>query len=183
MRLLILPGWQNSGPEHWQSLWQASMADAQRVEQADWDDPQCRDWVANLSAAVNASKDDVILVAHSLGCALTAWWVALGMPGVLVPDKVIGALLVAPPDVERPDMPTPSFAPMPTTRLPFASIVLASDNDPWCELPRAQAWAQAWGAEFHCLGALGHINTATGLGRWTAGQDWLSELKSRTGPR
>jgi predicted alpha/beta hydrolase family esterase len=33
--VLILPGWQNSGPDHWQSRWEA-LYGYQRVQQHDW---------------------------------------------------------------------------------------------------------------------------------------------------
>ncbi|MBI3286217.1 MAG: alpha/beta hydrolase [Burkholderiales bacterium] len=176
MKILILPGIDNSGPAHWQSLWEASLPNAERVQQRDWAQPQREDWVAALSAAVNASQQEVVLVAHSLGCALVAWWVALDMPGVHDKQRVKAALLVAPPDVERREFPAASFAPMPLTRLPFASKIVASENDIWCEMPRAQAWAQAWGGEFHHLGARGHINGESGLGAWQQGRHWLNEL-------
>ena len=35
-RILIVPGWRNSGPGHWQTLWAAQLPGAQRVEQDDW---------------------------------------------------------------------------------------------------------------------------------------------------
>lgn len=176
MKILILPGIDNSDPTHWQSLWEASLPNAARVPQRDWAQPQRADWVATLSDAVNASREPVALVAHSLGCALVAWWAAQGMPGVQDKSRVRAALLVAPPDVERENFPAPSFAPMPVQRLPFPSKIIASENDIWCDLPRAQAWAHAWGGEFHQLGACGHINGESGLGVWEQGQHWLNEL-------
>lgn len=176
MKILILPGLNNSGPAHWQSLWEHSQPDTVRVQQREWDQPEREEWVASLSAAVNACQEEVVLVAHSLGCALVAWWAAAGMPGVQDPSRVRAALLVAPPDVGRVGFPAPGFAPMPTQRLPFASKLVASSDDPWCQLERAQAWAQVWGSEFHHLGACGHINGASGLGAWEQGQYWLAEL-------
>ena len=68
------------------------------------------------------------------------------------------------------------FAPMPQTLLPFKTIVAASSDDPWCALPRAQAWASAWGAHFHDVGPRGHINAESGLGDWMQGRDWLFGL-------
>ena len=48
-------------------------------------------------------------------------------------------------------------------RLPFKSILLGSQNDPFCSLARAQAFASAWGAEFIDYGVVGHINGEFGL--------------------
>jgi predicted alpha/beta hydrolase family esterase len=37
-------------------------------------------------------------------------------------------------------------------------------------------FAEAWGAEYHVIGAKGHINADSGLGDWPEGQAWLDEL-------
>jgi predicted alpha/beta hydrolase family esterase len=76
MKIFLLPGLYNSGPGHWQSLWETSLPDVERVQQTNWEQPDRDLWVQTLSAAINACDDDIVLVAHSLGCALTAWWVA-----------------------------------------------------------------------------------------------------------
>ena len=71
--ILLLPGWQNSGPAHWQSRWEALYGD-QRVEQHDWMRPLRGDWVARLEDVLLSQSGPCILVAHSLGCILTAAW-------------------------------------------------------------------------------------------------------------
>ncbi|MES2105690.1 MAG: alpha/beta hydrolase [Pseudomonadota bacterium] len=174
--ILLLPGLYNSGPGHWQSIWEQTLPNAVRVQQRSWDQPDRDDWVAGLAAAISAVDGPVVLAAHSLGCALTAWWVKQGMPGAGSADRVSGALLVAPPDVERADFPAPSFAPMPGMRFPFTCQVIASSNDPWCDMAVAEQWASRWDAGFHRLGAKGHINGDSGLGAWQQGQDWLQQL-------
>lgn len=176
MNILILPGLYNSDEAHWQSIWEKNLPNAQRVQQANWEIPERDAWVSTLSAAVNDSKEDVILVAHSLGCALTAWWVALDMPGVFDKHKVKAALLVAPPDVNRSDFPAPSFSPMPVSTFPFPGTVIASGNDPWCDLDVARVWATSWNTDFHHIGAKGHINGDSGLLDWKQGQYWLMQL-------
>ncbi|MGB6055958.1 MAG: alpha/beta hydrolase, partial [Burkholderiaceae bacterium] len=92
--------------------------------------------------------------------------------------RVRGALLVAPPDVERATAPAPvrDFNPMPAALLPFPSIVVASSDDPWCQLERARTWAGQWGAQWHDIGACGHINADSGLGDWPEGRRWLRQL-------
>ncbi|HJV86685.1 MAG TPA: alpha/beta hydrolase [Noviherbaspirillum sp.] len=178
-KLLILPGLYNSDAGHWQSRWEALLPNACRVQQRDWNTPQQTDWTATLDAAIHSSDGPVILVAHSLGCALTAWWVKTSR-GQAHASKVRGALLVAPPDVERADFPdfVTGFAPMPRSEMPFRTIVAASSDDPWCALPKAQSWAQDWGAQFHDIGPRGHINAESGLGTWEQGRRWLDELQS-----
>jgi len=174
---LILPGLYNSGEGHWQTLWEATLPGARRVQQRNWDKPDRGDWVTTLDAEIAAESRPVLLVAHSLGCSLTAWWVAehRNAPHAM---KVKGALLVAPPDVERAAFRefATGFAPMPRIALPFRSTVVASTDDPWCALPRARSWAVDWQAQFNEIGPLGHINGDSGLGDWPRGRHWLHEL-------
>ena len=65
--LLIIPGLGGSGPDHWQSRWQAKLPNAVRVEQADWDRPVAEDWEARIAEAVAACGRPVVAIAHSLG--------------------------------------------------------------------------------------------------------------------
>jgi predicted alpha/beta hydrolase family esterase len=178
--ILILPGLHNSGEGHWQTLWENRLPNARRVQQRDWDNPDRDEWVAALDAAIQATDGPVVLAAHSLGCALTAWWTTARCKAPYA-AKVKGALLVAPPDVERADFPkfASGFAPMPRDPMPFSSIVAASSDDQWCALPYAKSWANDWGAQFHDVGARGHINSESGLGIWPQGQLWLAELAMR----
>ena len=175
--VLVLPGWQSSGPEHWQSRWEARHA-YQRVEQHDWLRPQRGDWMARLEDVVLAADGPVLLVAHSLGCILTAAWAAHSRNTA----RVQGALLVAPGDPEGEDLQhvLPSWSPVPRQRLPFAARLVGSRNDPYCTFERAQGFAADWGARFTDLGEAGHINADSGLGDWAQGHAWLDELKKDT---
>jgi predicted alpha/beta hydrolase family esterase len=170
--VLILPGWRNSGPDHWQSLWQRAHGYT-RVEQHNWDFPLRGDWMMQLEEAV-LSNPNAVLVAHSLGCVLVAAWAAHSMNA----RKVKGALLVAPADVERPEMQhmLHSWSPITRTRLPFPSIVAASRNDTHCSLLRASGLAQVWGARLVDCGMSGHINADSRLGDWPEGFALLQEL-------
>ena len=176
--VLIIPGLGGSGPEHWQSLWQARLPDARRVEQADWDKPDRAGWMAQLDTAVAQSKQPPVLVAHSLSCALVACWTAAHK------RPVHGALLVAPADVES-DTHTPPeahvFRPLPMAPLTFPTIMAASSDDPYVAFRRALEMAKAWGAELVDIGEAGHINTGAGYGEWPEGERILARLMDRTG--
>ncbi len=169
MCVLLLPGWQNSGPGHWQTRWEA-LHGFERVQQADWDWPRRGDWMAQLEEAVLARPADgppLLLAAHSLGCHLVAAWAAHTQHA----HRVQGALLVAPPDTERPDMP-PQLAgwrQVVRQRLPFAAQAVVSSDDPYCTPERAHALAADWGAPVLELPAAGHINASSGLGDWAPG--------------
>ena len=174
-RVLILPGWQNSGPAHWQSRWEA-LHGFQRVQQADWERPLRGDWMVQLEEAVIADPRPALLVAHSLGCQLVAAWAAHSR---LTP-RIAGALLVAPPDTAHPDTP-PQLAgwrAIVRQRLPFPARVVYSSNDPFCSADRAQRMTVDWGAPALGLGAAGHINADSGLGDWPAGLALLQSLGS-----
>ncbi|MDB5998975.1 MAG: alpha/beta hydrolase [Rhizobacter sp.] len=173
MRLLTLPGWQNSGPSHWQTRWEALLG-AQRVEQADWLWPRRGDWMARLDEVLLQSGEPAVLIAHSLGCQLVAAWAAHSGHT----ERVHGALLVAPPDVERDDMPPNLFnwRPMVRARLPFPSIAVISGNDPYGASERMQPVAQGWGSQVVEIGPYGHINGDSGLRDWPDGQALLHSL-------
>jgi predicted alpha/beta hydrolase family esterase len=174
--VLIVPGLGNSGPGHWQSLWEQSRRDCQRVELGMWDKPHRNTWVNKLNLAIRAAERPVILVAHSLGCLAVAWWAQLEQPAA--GDKVAGALLVAPPEVDffPLDERLESFAPTPSAPLPFPSILVASHNDPYIGFRTARRLATAWGSRFADAGKIGHVNANSGIGDWPFGQFLLDQL-------
>lgn len=175
--VLILPGWQNSGPEHWQSRWEAAHG-YRRVDQHDWMTPQRGDWMARLEDVVLAADGPVVFVAHSLGCILAAAWAAHSRNTA----RVQGALLVAPGDPEPEALRSalPSWSPVVRQRLPFPATLVGSRDDPYCRFERAQGFAADWGARFIDLGNAGHINADSGLGDWPQGHAWLAELTKDT---
>ncbi|MGC5704008.1 alpha/beta hydrolase [Pseudomonas sp. NFXW11] len=179
IRYLIVPGWQGSPEDHWQSHWQHRLPNGTRVEQADWLTPRREDWVAALAEAIASDATPVILIAHSLGCITVAHWAAGASAAAL--RQVRGALLVAPADVERPAC-VPvlrNFAPIPRQLLPFPSQVVSSDNDSAISAPRALELARDWGAEAGILAGAGHINVKSGHQRWEQGFAYLYRLQSR----
>jgi predicted alpha/beta hydrolase family esterase len=176
-RILLLPGLYDSGPEHWQSYWERSDPSFMRVVQKDWSTPARDDWVATLERAVEESGPDVVLVAHSNACVLVDFWAAE------TTRSVRGALLVAPSDSEAPSYPVGpiGWQPMPRAALHFPSIVVASTNDGFMTVERAQEFADAWGSRLAIIGEAGHINAASKLGSWDAGRRLLDELLQQTG--
>ena len=65
---LLVPGLGNSGPGHWQTIWQQQRPDCVRVELGLWEQPIRNVWISRLDQAVSAANGPVVLVAHSLGC-------------------------------------------------------------------------------------------------------------------
>jgi predicted alpha/beta hydrolase family esterase len=171
--VLILPGWENSGPRHWQSLWEQRHG-YRRVEQHDWMKPLRGDWVARLEDVVLSCDEPAVLVAHSLGCILTAAWAATSQNA----NRVKAALLVAPGDVERPEIrdQIPTWSPIELQALPFPAVLLGSRTDPYCEFERARLFGYAWNAQFMDYGDCGHINADSGLASWPEGHVLLQDL-------
>ena len=170
---LIVPGLGNSGSEHWQTFFENSGNNFKRIIQQEWDSPVCNDWVASIDKAVSDyDTASVILIGHSLGCTAIAHW------ATRYKKKIKGALLVAPSDVEAQEytFPAKGFSPMPTGKINFKTIVVASEDDPWVSLERAKYFANNWGSEFKNIGKAGHINAASGHKEWKAGLDILKRL-------
>ena len=178
MKLLLVPGLWNSGPEHWQSYWERDRPGCVRVEQSDWATPRRDDWVTALEAAVAAAAAPVVIAAHSLGCTLVAHW----GPASAHAAQVRGALLVAPSDCEAASYPggTTGFAPMPRKRLPFPSVIVSSSDDVHVSPARASEFASWWGSRVIDVGAKGHVNSASGLGAWPEGWALVEALTAAT---
>jgi predicted alpha/beta hydrolase family esterase len=168
-RIIIVPGWRNSSPEHWQSLWAQTLPNVERVEQNDWLTPKREDWVRTLEALILSRPEPVIVVAHSLGCITTTHL------GAEAAARIRSALLVAPADPER-RAHLADFAPVPYQLLPYRSVLVASSNDPYCPIRLAGAYARAWGSEFVRLQNAGHINVESGYGPWPLGFALLQSL-------
>ncbi|MDR6509303.1 putative alpha/beta hydrolase family esterase [Novosphingobium capsulatum] len=184
--ILTVPGLDNSGPDHWQTIWEQTLPDCHRVDLGLWNDPHRNTWVNKLALAIQRAHEGagrpVVLVAHSLGCLAVAWWAEyerLANGPRQMP--VIGALLVAPPDVEDgvKDRRLTRFAPVPETELPFPAIVVGSRDDRYATPGATRRLAQRWGARFADAGAAGHINAQSGLGEWAFGRLLLNRLLPR----
>lgn len=168
--ILIVPGRGNSGPDHWQTWFEAELPDARRVDQDDWDTPWLLDWVARLHAEIDAAPNPVWLVAHSFGCLAA---VAAGFSRAA---RIRGALLVAPVDPERFGIP----AALLEDPLGFPSLVVASDNDPWISRHSVRQLAAHWGSRLVSLGNAGHINPDSGHGPWPEGLQLFAGLRAAT---
>ncbi len=175
---LIVPGWNGSGPGHWQTIWERRHDNFQRIEQDNWNRPSPKQWVDAIQRTVQEIHAPVFLVAHSLGSLAVAQWAESGDCG-----RVGGAFLVAPPWLTASDSCPPQlaeFLPVPTSKLPFPSILAASEDDPYLPIEIAVRLARAWGSEFADLGRQGHINIASGHGDWPEGERLLERLTQRT---
>ncbi len=182
--VLMVPGLGGSGAAHWQSQWRREIADARIVEQADWGRPDIEAWLAVLNRYVAASRKPVVLVAHSLGCALVAHWAKRVLGGQIETPSapIAAAMLVAPGDVDREPPKLAAirpFAPMPLLRFAFPSIVVASTDDPFVSAARSEHFAQSWNSDYVSVGRMGHISPDSGVGPWRHGIEILTDFLHR----
>jgi predicted alpha/beta hydrolase family esterase len=168
-RLITLPGIGNSGPDHWQSRWEAKYPGIVRFQPESWDVPELDNWLDSLDSVVRGAGPRAVLVAHSLSCLLVAHWSERSK----VP--IAGAFLVAVPDPSSPAFPpeAASFAPTPAARLRFPSVILASTTDPYASIAYARQCAYQWGSSLVEVGPLGHVNAASAIGDWPWAWDQL----------
>jgi predicted alpha/beta hydrolase family esterase len=100
-------------------------------------------------------------------------------------QPVLGALLATPPNLDSP-LPAGYPAPealrdggwmrTPRSVLSFPSVVAASTDDPLCPAERVVDLARAWGSRLLMLGPVGHLNPASGYGRWAEAADLVREI-------
>lgn len=168
-RLLIVPGLQDSGPGHWQTLWQQHAPRFERVEQAQWNVADIDAWSTCVASTLRRSARPAVLVAHSFGCLAAVHAAAGGA------RNLHGLFLVAPADPQRFRL----GATLRDLTLPCPATVVASANDPWMDVVSAAWWARRWGAAFFNAGELGHINADSGIGAWPQGIAQFDRLLAR----
>jgi predicted alpha/beta hydrolase family esterase len=180
LSFVFLAGIGNSEPEHWQRLWFAEVAGAGRalwVDHHDWNRVSRDRWLTELDAAIDgadAATRPLVFVAHSVGCLLAAEWMDENRDA-----EVRGALLVAPPDLsaERAPKGISGFrSPFAIDALPFRGVVAASENDPFASIDFARRLSAHWRMRLVEIGARGHINLESKLGRWPEGRTLLHDV-------
>jgi len=167
--ILIVPGLRNSGPTHWQTWFESELPNTRRVHQDDWTRTCLSDWANKVRQTIDAVEGPLWIVAHSFGCLASV------TAGFARPERIRGALLVAPADPARFNEPEVLLE----ERLAFPSVVVSSTNDPWVKSSAARYWAGHWGSEFVDVGAAGHINVDSGHGIWPQGMALFEQFKAR----
>ncbi|RAI42398.1 RBBP9/YdeN family alpha/beta hydrolase [Rhodoplanes roseus] len=167
--LVLVPGFKDSGPEHWQSLWEAGVPVFRRIAQRRWDNPDIELWIAAIVRFLAERKRPAVLIGHSLGALASSCVAADHHP------LVAGLMLVAPAEPSRFE----ADERVPQGPLGVPALVVASHNDPLMRFARAEHWAATWSAELADLGESGHINAEAGFGPWPHGLDLLARLVTR----
>jgi predicted alpha/beta hydrolase family esterase len=164
---VMIPGLNNSGPGHWQTLWEPLLG-ADRIVQRDWSRPSVDHWADAVTQHLEARRRPSVLIAHSLGClAVASAWPR-------IKDCARAVLFVAPANPYH-------FSPRPPVhRIGVPSSLLASRNDRWLAFEKAQNLARLWGSDLVDMGSVGHINVDSGHGHWPDGWRQLGDLLKRS---
>ena len=176
--ILIVPGYGDSGPEHWQGVWLKHFPNAIKVIQKEWIKVDREAWVRTLDTAIQSAKQPVILIGHSLGCSTIIDW-ANSKESKKSIHKIKGALLVAPPDPDSKAfraLKLKGFDTIPLHKLPFPTILVASANDPFLSIEKARYFADCLGSEFINIGEWGHMGEDSKLGEWKEGKNLIDKL-------
>ena len=175
----MVPGYMGSPADHWQTRWEDNLPDVTRIAPSSWEEPDLEDWMAALDRAAGVRRGDTVLVAHSLGCLAAAEWLLRN------PGGARGAFLVSPPDPVAAAFPQPagSFRNPRAEPLPVPGLLVASESDPYCALPAAEAMAAGWNVPVICAGELAHINEKSGVGYWEQGRNLLTAFTAGLGER
>jgi uncharacterized protein len=169
--ILLVPGYEGSGPVHWQTRMASKLSTARIVDQPDWLFPSLSTAVSELARAIADATRPIVLVGHSAGNTLIAHTIP-SLVQLNLADRIKGAYLVAAPSARAlTDIPVmdPAFAAFPRDPLPFPSLLIASSNDPYATMEEQADLALAWGSQLVEAGEAGHINTASGHGPWPEG--------------
>lgn len=175
LNTVFVAGYGNSIDGHWQEAWHKTIQNSHWVEQADWDNPDCSDWVEALDTLLTTLEGPILLVTHSLGGSTLVEW---NKKADKHSANIVGALMVAVPDVHSDYFPSAisGYQDLPLQPLPFPSLLLASTDDPYATFERAEYFAKHWGSSLTNVGALGHINVASNVGIWPDGLTILAQF-------
>jgi predicted alpha/beta hydrolase family esterase len=175
--VIIVYGYDGSGPGHWQRWLYDQLRDrsiaVQFPELPDPSEPQKDVWVDQLTRLVDESVDPVTFVCHSLAC-----WAVDHMLAERGAANVHAALLVAPPSPYLVFEPVDSFIPPPRQRAAWAplaarSLIVASDNDDFASADEVKEVGKVLGIRHKILSGTGHINVASGFGPWPLALEWV----------
>jgi uncharacterized protein len=190
--IVIVYGYDGSGPGHWQRWLEDELrARGAHVAFPALPDPLAPDrdgWVAALEETIAAGAGEPLtFVCHSLGCwAVDHLLAAREARGELTTPTFNpwAALLVAPPSPFLVFEPVESFLPPPQRRAAWAplaarTLVVGGDDDEYSSPGELESIAGDLGAGCRILRGAGHVNVASGFGRWPFALEWLAEVGAR----
>ena len=176
--MVILHGWQGSGPDHWQSWLAGRLAGTHEVRYPalpDPDHPRLDDWLSAVDSAMTGlPADGFDVVCHSV--AVPLWLHRADRGAGPAPARV---LLVAPPSPRWPEPELATFLPPPldvdaVRRAAGGTILVCGDDDPYCPEGAAAAYGLPLRLPTTVIPGGGHLNVDSGYGPWPAVERWCS---------
>ncbi len=175
---VVVPGWNGSGPGHWQAWLAQQLTEAGREVRhpafADVDHPVLEDWLVDLRAALDGLPDDGFdVVAHSLGAVL--WLHHVSDPGRA--PRPARVALVAPPTPATDFPEVAAFFPPPldvdtVRRGADGTVLIAGSDDQFLPEGIAEAYGRPLKMATTVVEGAGHLNTDSGYGEWPAMLSW-----------
>lgn len=175
---VVVPGWQGSGPGHWQTWLEQQLAEAGRSTVrpnfADLDEPDLGDWLRALRATLRElPADGYDVVAHSLGAV--TWLHHVADPGDS--PRPARVALVSPPSPATTLPAIAAFYPPPldvdaVRRGADGTVLIGGDDDPYLPEGIAEAYGRPLKIATTVLPGAAHVNADAGYGPWPAMLDW-----------
>ncbi|HEY1059507.1 MAG TPA: alpha/beta fold hydrolase [Limnobacter sp.] len=183
---LTIPGLHGSDANHWQSWVERELPNTRRVQGINFDRPVIAAWADAIRDNVRQAPGHVILLAHSFGCLASVMAIsdheskvcAVVLVAPATPSRFSASGLIS----EQAGQGTSIVDCMPDVPLNVPGLVVASTNDPWMTSEEAFRWAATWGLHAVSLSNAGHINTASGYGRWPSVVRLVQGLRDNWSP-
>ena len=161
--ILIVPRRGGAREGDWSSRWRAKLSTARFAGPPDPAESDPGIWAKAIAAAAAEAARPILFVGHGEGAAA----IVHSAPTLSSAD-IGGAFLVAPPDSVSLERLGGGWT-VSRRRLPWPSVVVASQNDPDGAFGAISALAAEWGAELIDAGLAGRIDEASGHGPWPEG--------------
>jgi predicted alpha/beta hydrolase family esterase len=127
-----------------------------------WDEPHRNTWVNKLNLAIYRAGPPVTIVTDGLGCLALTWWAEF--EGAFAVGDVAGAMLIGPPDLDRPgsDPRLARFGAGARNVLPFPTLVVGTGREPAVLAETYRRLATEWGGSYLDGGAYDHGDDRAG---------------------
>jgi predicted alpha/beta hydrolase family esterase len=179
--LIVVRGHDDISARQWEAQWTRRYPDALALELGLWDRPHRNTWVNKLNLAIERAQRPVVVVTQGMAGLALVWWAEYERPASDGP--VVGALILDPPDIDRPehDARLAAFPTTPRVGLPFPAILLATRARGAQSLRSLRRLSRDWGCAFDTVGTLDVLSVPSHRPVETLGQRFLARFMGLAG--